>query len=113
MTRPVPLMYVRNIPVVFEEESTSIFVKEDDVAHEELVINDEVLTELAKTQTPFGKHLYAPITIVTENEEQYTGSVMRLEEEVAVMKLDDTDQVKSIPFTQITNIIWRGKSLLS
>lgn len=113
MTRPVPLMYVRKVPVAFEEESTSIFIKEEMDQEGILAVRPDVLEQLAKTQTPFGKHLYNPITIVIENGEMYTGSIEQVDDEIAVIKLEDTEQLQSIPLIQIMNMIWRGKTLLA
>ena len=113
MTRPVPLMYVRKVPVVYEEASTSIFVKESEADFmDDAVISPIVVEVLQKTQTPFGKHLYRPLVIETKNGETYSGSVEQVEEHFANVKVEETDSLQSIPLEQITNIIWRGTSLL-
>lgn len=113
MTRPVPLMYVRKIPVAFEEESTSVFVKEEfEAPIEGLIVDAHLLAQLQKTQTSFGKHLYRPITLEIESGETYTGSVEQLTEEMAFLKVEEGDTVQSIPLHQITDIIWRGTSLI-
>mgnify|MGYP006865367201 CR=1 FL=1 len=118
MTRPVPLMFVQRVPTVssfLAEESTSIFVGKEQVEENEKatlpVIKTSVQNQLKKIQTPFGKHLYNPLTFQLQDGTEVFGSIYSISEREVTLVLEENQESQEILLHQIEDIIWRGAPL--
>ena len=125
MSRPVPLMFVSGPPVyiavpVADEESTSVFVKDEDETTElvgvPLVevkeIDPLIIAKLRRIRTSFGQQIYRPLTFYLEEDEEISGNVASFEDNTIVIEVDgDEDTIVAIELNTIQDIKWRGKSL--
>lgn len=125
MSRPVPLMFVSGPPVyiavpVADEESTSVFVKDEDETTElvgvPLVevkeVDPLIIAKLRRIRTSFGQQIYRPLTFYLEEDEEISGNVASFEENTIVIEVDgDEDTIVAIELNAIQDIKWRGKSL--
>lgn len=122
MSRPVPLMFVSGPPVYTrieseEEESTSIFVIEDESP--ELVeapieikeVEPSILAKVKRLQSSIGQRVYRGLTFILSDEE-ISGNVGKLEGDTLVIEVNgDEDEVIAVELSELQDIIWRGKSL--
>ena len=125
MSRPVPLMFVSGPPVyiavpVADEESTSVFVKDEDETTElvgvPLVevkeVDPLIIAKLRRIRTSFGQQIYRPLTFYLEEDEEISGNVASFEDNTIVIEVDgDEDTIVAIELNAIQDIKWRGKSL--
>ena len=125
MSRPVPLMFVSGPPVyiavpVADEESTSVFVKDEDETTElvgvPLVevkeIDPLIIAKLRRIRTSFGQQIYRPLTFYLEEDEEVSGNVASFEDNTIVIEVNgDEDTIVAIELNTIQDIKWRGKSL--
>lgn len=125
MSRPVPLMFVSGPPVythvpLMEEESTSVFVKEEEPLKmvdvpidliERKEVDPSILAKVQKLQTPIGQKVYNKLTFILGDEE-ITGNVAKVDGDTMVIEVNgDEDKIVAIELNELQNIIWRGKSL--
>lgn len=121
--RPVPLMYIQSPSVILrtpidQEESTSIFVKEDseDAVKEPTSESKRTLPsvekQLKKIQSPFGRHLYQPVQVKLADGKEAFGTIEQVEEKQLSLAVSEADnQLITIQHTDILDILWRGKSI--
>lgn len=126
MSRPVPLMFVSGPPVYthvpfVDEESTSMFVKEEETETESqaitadpvetIEVDPSILAKVQKVQSPIGQKVYKRLTFVLDNEE-IKGNVAEVDGNTMMIKVDgDEDKIVALELNELRNIIWRGKSL--
>lgn len=127
MSIPVPLMFVNGPPVYtrvpIDEESTSIFVKEEEALEvvdppiekefiiEKKEIDPTIVAKVKKLQSPLGKRIYQGLTFVLA-EEEIIGNVGKVEDNTLLIEVNgDEDQLVAIELSELQNIRWRGKSL--
>lgn len=126
MSRPVPLMFVDGPPVytrvsVEDEESTSIFVIEDESSNtvEQLAeqpieikeVDSSILAKVARFQSPIGQRVYQGLTFILDDEE-IRGNVGKLEDNTLIIEVEgDEDEIIAVELSELQDIIWRGKPL--
>lgn len=131
MSRPVPLMFInspstsirysakeeRNQTVLAEEESTDKMKDPSSELQEELVAegnetNPFVVEQLKKMQTPFGRHLYQPLQFNLVNQSTVIGTLKEIQDgKLTVLAGGNEEKVLTIDAHEITDILWRGKSI--
>ena len=125
MSRPVPLMFVSGPPVyiavpIVDEESTSVFVKDEDETialvkaslNEEKEVDPIIIAKLHRIRTSFGQQIYRPLTFYLEEDEEIRGNVASFDDNTIVIEVNgDEDTIVSIEIKAIRDIKWRGKSL--
>ena len=125
MSLPVPLMFVSGPPVYIavpfaDEESTSVFVKDEDeiiaLVDVPLIeikeVDPVIIAKLRRIRTSFGQQIYRPLTFYLEEDEEISGNVASLEDNTIVIEVNgDVDTIVAIELNTIKDIKWRGKSL--
>ena len=125
MSRPVPLMFVSGPPVyiavpIVDEESTSVFVKDEDETialvkaslNEEKEVDPIIIAKLHRIRTSFGQQIYRPLTFYLEEDEEIHGNVASFDDNTIVIEVNgDEDTIVAIEIKAIRDIKWRGKSL--
>ena len=124
MSRPVPLMFVSGPPVYthvpfVDEESTSMFVKEEEAELQTVVadpielkeVDPSILAKVQKVQSPIGQKVYKKLTFVLDDDE-VIGNVAKVDGNTMMIEVDgDKDKIVALELSELRNIIWRGKSL--
>ncbi|WP_210469590.1 hypothetical protein [Sporosarcina sp. 6E9] len=119
-----PLLFVHGPPIYFrvattEEESTSVFVLneeeiEDFIEDAEEVQetahkNSEVFNKIISLGRPFQRQIYKPLQFVLENE-VLKGAINKVEGETLFIELvDEEDLIVAIEINAINEVLWRGK----
>lgn len=105
------------IPIM-DEESTSVFVKEESstIVEEEITkapeINPAIMLKLNKVQSPFGRRLYQPLIFKLVDGKEIVGTVESIEENNVYINVDDNEKnVVTVSANEILDLMWRGKSL--
>ena len=75
------------------------------------VIKTSVQNQLKKIQTPFGKHLYNPLTFQLQDGTEVFGSIYSISEREVTLVLEENQESQEILLHQIEDIIWRGAPL--
>ena len=123
MSRPVPLMFVSGPPVYthvpfVEEESTSVFVLEEEepqmIATEPIEVKEvdpSILAKVQKIQSPIGQKVYKRLTFVLDDDE-IIGNVAKVDGNTMMIEVNgDGDKVVALELNELSDIKWRGKSL--
>lgn len=126
MSRPVPLMFIKNPSISYnrlvdEGENDFSYVEDEEnneeTQHEETInetneVNVRVSRQLKKLQSPFGRHLYNPVRIKLINDQEISGTVEKVEEkQIFVVTDEEHSHPITIPTATITNILWQGKAI--
>ncbi|MDN4606873.1 hypothetical protein [Sporosarcina highlanderae] len=104
---------------VIEEESTSVFVLNEEVVKEiievassrqmELKVADpNILTKIQYLSGPFQRSAYKPLQFMVEGK-SVKGAIQRIEDDLLWIDQDD-EVVTKIEIGKIEDVLWRGQS---
>ncbi len=118
MTRPVPLMFIKSpqasvrLPDQQEHKENSPEEAVGKVEEkDEQDIHSIVKGQLAKIQSPFGRHLYQPLRFKLGNEKEVVGALKEIQDDALIILEEQSSEELSIAIRDIQDILWRGQSL--
>lgn len=117
-----PLIFVQGPPVyvkvaVFEEESTSVFVPNDESVRETIdnnrsvqaashVVNPAIMSKIRYLSRPFQKQVYKPLQFIVEGD-RVKGEIQKYDEGSLWVVADD--MITQIEIAKIEDVLWRGQ----
>ncbi len=120
-----PLIFVQGPPpvymkrVVVEEESTSVFVPNEESVQETLkiaslsqveqskVVDPIILGKILYLSGPFQRAAYKPLQFLVEGK-SVKGTIQRVEDDL--LWIDADDEVTKLEIGKIDDVLWRGQS---
>ncbi|MGG0669413.1 hypothetical protein [Sporosarcina koreensis] len=103
--------------IVFEEESTSVFVPSDVPEREAVdimpsvqtasnVVNPAVMGKIRYLSEPFQKQAYTPLQFVVEGD-IVKGAIQKMEDGILWIEADDL--ITEVEVAKIEDVLWRGQ----
>ncbi|WP_432357723.1 hypothetical protein [Sporosarcina sp. UB5] len=100
-----------------EEESTSVFVPNDESAWETIevkpsvqtashVVNPAIMGKIRYLSEPFRKQAYKPLQFIVEGD-VVKGTIHKVEDDILWIEADDV--VTEVEIAKIEDVLWRGQ----
>jgi hypothetical protein len=112
-----PPVYVNvKVAAILEEESTSVFVPNDESVREKTditppiqkashVVDPGVMTKVRYLSEPFQKQVYTPLQFILEDG-IVKGEIQKLENDILWIETDD--EITELEIGKIEDVLWRG-----